>query len=616
VNAVRSNSSPASRLARLTPAIVLVVAACDDVLTLPQPNFMEVPPGTEIFVGAGDVASCAVETDEATAAILDTLSGTVYTTGDNAYESGTTEEFANCYDPTWGRHRDRTRPVPGNHEYNTPGATPYFEYFGEAAGTAGQGYYSYDLGSWHIIALNSEIGIWAGSPQYRWLEDDLAASPAECALAYWHRPLFSSGLFGGTVRMRTMYELLYQNGVDVALTGHSHLYERFAPQSPYADLDPAYGIRQFIVGTGGSGLSELASTLAPNSEVLDNNTFGVLMLHLSDGGYDWEFIPAAGGSFTDQGSDTCHGVPPENQAPIADAGPDQTAWLENGTEIASGETAPVTLGTGSHTITLRVTDDAAANASDDVIITVQAPGANESPSASFSFTCTDLTCDFTDQSTDDSTITSWSWEFGDGNSSTAQNPTHGYTAGGTYSVTLTITDDGGLTDQQSQPVTVSAANQAPTASFSFACTDLTCDFTDQSTDDGTIASWSWDFGDGNSSTAQNPSHGYAAGGTYSVTLTVTDDGGLTDQQGQDVTVSGDAPAITLTTETARWGSTTRVVLEWSGASATVDVLRSGTVIRSLSLEFYVDRSPGTGTVVYQVCEQSSSVCSNTVTVEL
>lgn len=257
-----------------------------------------------VLVGAGDIAYCYSKGDEATAALLDQTPGMVFTTGDNAYPNGTDAEFADCYGPSWGRHKARTRPTPGNHEYYSGGGG-YFRYFGHLAGESGTGYYSYRLGDWHIIALNSEIDVRAGSSQEQWLRAELAASDARCTLAYWHRPLFSSGWHGSDGRMKAIWKTLYDAGADVVLSGHDHVYERFAPQRADGTVDPERGIRQFIIGTGGSDLRAFGATAA-NSEVRHSESFGVLKLTLHSYHYAWEFIPVAGAAFTDAGTDSCH----------------------------------------------------------------------------------------------------------------------------------------------------------------------------------------------------------------------------------------------------------------------------------------------------------------------
>ncbi|HKY54137.1 MAG TPA: DUF4832 domain-containing protein [Anaerolineales bacterium] len=268
-----------------------------------------------VFVGAGDISTCGSNNnDEATAKLLDGISGTVFTVGDNAYPDGTAAQFADCYGPTWGRHKNRTRPSPGNHEYHTPGASAYYDYFGAAAGEPGKGYYSYNLGDWHIISLNSEVDYGAGSAQVQWLRADLAANSAVCTLAYWHRPRFSSGQHGNSSRAQAFWNVLYEYGVDVVLNGHDHTYERFAPQNPNGQADPNRGIREFVVGTGGAGLYPIPG-IQPNSEVRNNTTFGVLKLTLHATSYDWQFVPVAGQSFTDSGTGNCVSATGANPTP-------------------------------------------------------------------------------------------------------------------------------------------------------------------------------------------------------------------------------------------------------------------------------------------------------------
>jgi acid phosphatase type 7 len=263
-----------------------------------------------IFVGAGDIARCgssspADSRPEATAKLLDAIAGTVFTAGDNAYPDGAVEDFQSCYVPTWGRHRARTRPSPGNHDYNQPDAAPYYAYFGTNAGPAGRGYYSYNLGAWHIISLNSNIPADTASAQASWLRTDLATYQAACTLAYWHHPVFSSGEHGNDPQMQEIWQILYTYGADVVLNGHDHDYERFALQTPDGEADPAHGIREFIVGTGGASLRGFRSTPEPNSEVREHSTYGVLKLTLRPSGYDWEFVPIAGQTFRDMGSAAC-----------------------------------------------------------------------------------------------------------------------------------------------------------------------------------------------------------------------------------------------------------------------------------------------------------------------
>lgn len=263
--------------------------------------------GSVVFVGAGDISDCGNDNDEATAQLLDGIAGTVYTLGDNVYSSGTATQFSQCYDPTWGRHKARTKPAPGNHDYNTSGASGYYGYFGTLAGPSGRGYYSFDLGDWHIISLNSEVSMSAGSAQETWLRADLAASTKQCTLAYWHKPRFSSGTnHGSQSSAQPLWQALYDFHAEVVLGGHEHNYERFAPQTPTGVADPANGIREFVAGTGGESHYNDLGTPLPNSEVFNGTTFGVLKLTLGAGTYAWQFIPVAGQSFTDSGSGTCH----------------------------------------------------------------------------------------------------------------------------------------------------------------------------------------------------------------------------------------------------------------------------------------------------------------------
>jgi len=274
------------------------------------------PPETVVLVGAGDISSCKhPEGARATAALLDQIPGTVFAAGDLAYESGSSADFQNCYGPTWGRFKDRTRPALGNHEYGLPGpATAYFRYWGAPAGPAGKGYYSYDLGAWHIVVLNTNClaegvgGCASGSAQETWLREDLAAHPNGCLLAYGHHALFSSGIFKSHAvhpELKALWQDLYAAHADLILAGHEHSYERFAPQDPDGRLDPEKGIREFVVGTGGRS-HDLLGFAQANSEVRDWSTYGVIKLTLAPGKYTWEFLPVTGGTFHDSGSGTCH----------------------------------------------------------------------------------------------------------------------------------------------------------------------------------------------------------------------------------------------------------------------------------------------------------------------
>ena len=304
--------------------------------------------GDPVFVGAGDIASCSRTQDESTAKLLDNISGTVFTTGDNVYPDGTSSQFNDCYGPTWGRHKNRTKPSPGNHDYHTSGASGYFNYFGSAAGDSSKGYYSYNLGAWHIISLNSEIAQSAGSAQEKWLRADLAANPKTCTLAYWHKPRFSSGQHGNISASQALWQALYDYGADVVLNGHDHTYERFAPQNPNGQADPK-GIREFVVGTGGAGLYSFTSN-QPNSQVRNNTTYGVLKLTLHSTSYDWQFIPIAGQNFTDSGSANCvssGSVPTPARTPTSGPGITKTMHVGDmdgsSTQQGSKWTATVTI---------------------------------------------------------------------------------------------------------------------------------------------------------------------------------------------------------------------------------------------------------------------------------
>jgi hypothetical protein len=280
------------------------------VLTLPDSP----PPsggGSPVLVGAGDIASGGNQNDEATAKLIRAMpDATVFTAGDNAYENGTLSEFNTYYGPTWGTFKDRTHPAVGNHEYHTAGAAGYFDYFGPAAGNRGKGYYSYDLGLWHIIALNSACNdggpsCAVGSTQYEWLRNDLLTHQNSCTLAYDHHPRYSSGPHGNQIQVQWLYNLLYDapNGAEVFISGHDHMYERFAPQDKSGIAD-SQGIRQFVVGTGGREHYDF-STIKPNSEYRQNTNYGVLKLTLHDGSYDWQFVNTAN-QIMDSGTGSCH----------------------------------------------------------------------------------------------------------------------------------------------------------------------------------------------------------------------------------------------------------------------------------------------------------------------
>lgn len=279
-----------------------------------------------VLVTAGDIAGCSWSDDQATATLVDSIPGTVVTLGDNVYPNGTAAEFTSCYDPTWGRFKSRTRPTPGNHDYNTAGASGYFDYFngpGNQTGPAGErsrGYYSFELGSWHVVVLNSECepstGLWlkggcaAGSAQEVWLRADLAAAPTNNIILTWHKPRFtSSSAHSGATHMQAFWQIAYEAGVDLVLAGHTHSYERFAPMNAVGASDPVFGVREIVVGTGGASATGFTTPLS-TSQVRSSGTAGVLKLTLRAASYDWQFVPVAGKTFTDSGTQAVHGPPP------------------------------------------------------------------------------------------------------------------------------------------------------------------------------------------------------------------------------------------------------------------------------------------------------------------
>jgi hypothetical protein len=348
-----------------------------------------------VLVGAGDIASCSSAGDEATASVLDTIAGTVFAVGDNVYADGTLTDFTTCYDPSWGRHKARTRPAAGDREYKLSGAGGHYSYFGPAAGDSAKYYYSYDVGVWHVVVLNSSISTSAGSVQEKWLRSDLAASTRRCTIAIWHNPLFYSS--GSNSSVKPLWTALYQIGAELVINAHRRNYERFAPQTPDGVANPTHGIRQFIVGTGGISHGSFGSALA-NSEVRDKTSYGVLKLTLEADRYSWEFIPAAGGTFRDAGTGECHDAPP----PVANAGASQRAEAT-------------------------VTFDGSASTD---------------PSNNLPLT--------------------YDWDFGDGTPhGTGVKPTHTYTADGTHTVSLTVTNAKGVRSAMAT-TTATIENFAPT----------------------------------------------------------------------------------------------------------------------------------------------------------
>jgi chitodextrinase len=288
-------------------------------------------PSNGSFNGGNGTSSACKQ--GATAQLIQSTSpSAVLLLGDNQYYCGGYSAFTGSYDLSWGAFKSITHPSVGNHEYLTSGGTDcnaqnagangYFTYFGAAAGQRGQGYYSFDVGTWHVIALNSNCGDAGGcsatSPQGQWLAADLAAHQNMCTLAYWHIPLYSSG-GRANANSRPFWQLLYDHNADLILSAHDHTYERFAPQTPTGTVDQQRGIREFIVGSGGANHTSFVTTAA-NSEVRNATTFGVLKLTLHPSSYDWNFVPIQGQTFTDSGTTACHGTSSDTQPPTAPTG--------------------------------------------------------------------------------------------------------------------------------------------------------------------------------------------------------------------------------------------------------------------------------------------------------
>jgi hypothetical protein len=270
------------------------------------------PPASFTIAAAADIGQCfgrpaAGSGAASTAALVSRHDVLVLTAGDNTYDYGTPEEFSTCFAPTWGAFKDRIFPTVGNHEYYTIGAEGYFGYFGALAGPDRRGYYSFDYGGWHFISLNSVADLTAGSAQSAWLAADLAQSrDTLCTIALLHYPAFNSGAgYGSIMAMRPVFATLQDAGVELLLSGHEHVYERFAPQRADGTADPVRGLRQFVVGTGGHALNPFGSSL-PNSEFRHNASWGILRLTLGQGSYGWQFVPVGGDAPIDTGTGTCH----------------------------------------------------------------------------------------------------------------------------------------------------------------------------------------------------------------------------------------------------------------------------------------------------------------------
>jgi hypothetical protein len=268
---------------------------------------------TVTLVGAGDIAVCDTDFDAQTAALVQAVldndpTAIAFTAGDNVYPNGSTQYFTDCYEPTWGAFKARTRPALGNHEYyKNPGAAGYFEYFGSLAGPDGRGWYKFSPGSWRVYVLTSECK--ADSRCYRqqlkWLKADLSDNPHECVMAIWHRPLFSTGEHGNAGRMRELFDVLYDAGAELVVNGHDHGYQRWAPMDALGAADATTGIREIVAAIGGAPLYDF-----PTDNALvayrNNTDHGVLKLTLAPGSYSWEFEATPDGTVLDSGSDSCH----------------------------------------------------------------------------------------------------------------------------------------------------------------------------------------------------------------------------------------------------------------------------------------------------------------------
>lgn len=558
-----------------------------------------------VIVAAGDIV-CGNNTPGGTAckhaqtaALIGTINpNAVLLLGDNQYEDGTLAEYNALYGPTWGQYKSITYPSVGNHEYQTANASGYFDYFNGVnvqsgrAGDRSKGYYSFDLGAWHLVALNSNCGniggCGVGSAQEVWLKADLAAHPNACTVAYWHHPRFSSGQHSNDASTQALWDALYKAKADLILTGHDHNYERFAPMTATGVLDNTNGIRSFVVGTGGKERRSLGSTKA-NSLVRSNNSFGVLKVTLHPTSYDWQFVSIAGNTLNDAGSSTCVGVPPSNQPPsaaitspsngasfvqgasvaFAGTGTDPEdgtlsgsalAWTSNmdgaiGTGVSFAKT---NLSVGVHTITLTVTDanGVTASAVRTVTITTAPPG-NTAPVAAYTYSCVpknaayECTFDATG-STDDVGIVSYRWTWSNGRDETRPNAIvkNNPVQAGTYTVTLKVTDAGGLSNSTSQQVTVGGApvNQTPTAaitaptngaSFVQGAT-VAFNGTGSDPEDGALsgASLAWSSNiDGAIGSGTSFSKNNLSLGTHTITLTVTDSKGAPASTTRSITIT-------------------------------------------------------------------------------
>ncbi len=286
----------------LVAGIVLLVVLRPQTLTdigpLTQPPLPEASAGTKVLLAVGDIGFCGGEADDAVAQLAASLPGEIALLGDIVYPDGSAQAFEECLEPAWGPMRPRLRPALGNHEYDTGSADPYFDWFGPSAGTPGEGWYSYDLGEWHVVVLNSNCGFarcGPGSPQLRWLTADLAEHAGDCLLAYWHHPRWSSGRHGSDVVVDPLWDAVVAAGADIVLSGHDHSYER-------VEVD---GLQEFVVGTGGRSLYQFQRDALPETAVRHDDSYGLLWLALREGGFEWQFLPLGVTAFSDSGLGEC-----------------------------------------------------------------------------------------------------------------------------------------------------------------------------------------------------------------------------------------------------------------------------------------------------------------------
>lgn len=452
-------------------------------------NLPNDPAESPVIVGAGNVASCSALNDEATGTLLDGIPGTVFMLGNQTLD-GADSTITKCYGPSWGRHKDRTRPSAGKKDYLTGGGTPYYNYYGTNAGEPGKGYYSYDTGDWHVVVLNTNLPYAAGSAQEQWLKADLKASSKVCQAAMWQLPRYYS--YDGSTRssLRVIWELLYAGGVEVILNSDWGWYERFAPMNSSGALDQPNGIREFVVGTGGQGFNTIGTPYA-NSEARIASTFGVLRLKLNSASYSWQFVPIAGSTSTDIGTNSCHDRPPPTANP---GGPYSSEGLVafDGSRSVSPGNQPLT----------------------------------------------------------------YAWEFGDGTSGTGVAPSHNYAASGTYTATLVVTNTLGVSSAPAS-TTVTINNLPPrimmnnTAGLVGANVRVSPLFVDGAAD----GPWPYQMNWGDGATAGGTAvdlgsvplaHSYAASGTYAATFTVTDSRGGSGSTSFQVEVAADAtPAVVI-----------------------------------------------------------------------